>query len=73
MHFQNDGPIGTHSWDQLEPFIFRIFIYVDFFDDYNKYTWVYFVKHKIEVFNGFMEFREMVEGKLNSKIKATTD
>ena len=40
-----------------------------FVDDYSKFTWVYFVKHKSEVFNKFMEFKEVVEGVLSSKIK----
>ena len=40
-----------------------------FVDDYNRFTWIYFVKHKSEVFNKFFQFKEVVEEVLGSKIK----
>ena len=40
-----------------------------FVNDYSIFTWLYFVKHKSKVFNKFMEFKEVVEGVLGSKIK----
>jgi len=39
-----------------------------FIDDYSRFTWAYFVKYKSEVFNKFLEFKELVEGVLGSKI-----
>ncbi|KAK8951797.1 hypothetical protein KSP39_PZI003445 [Platanthera zijinensis] len=38
-------------------------------DDYSRYTWVYFLKEKSEAFRLFVEFKELVEGRLNLKIK----
>ncbi|KAG6485405.1 hypothetical protein ZIOFF_053942 [Zingiber officinale] len=40
-----------------------------FVDDYTRFTWVYFVKHKLEVFSRFLEFKETVEEELCRKIK----
>ncbi|KAG6532973.1 hypothetical protein ZIOFF_006833 [Zingiber officinale] len=40
-----------------------------FVDDYTRFTWVYFVKHKSEVFSKFLKFKETVEGELCRKIK----
>ncbi|KAK8951198.1 hypothetical protein KSP39_PZI004131 [Platanthera zijinensis] len=39
-------------------------------DDYSRYTWVYFLKEKSEAFRLFVEFKELVEGRLNLKIKS---
>jgi hypothetical protein len=38
-------------------------------DDYTRFTWVYFVKEKYEVFSRFQVFKATVEGVLNKKIK----
>lgn len=40
-----------------------------FIDDFSRYTWVYFLKNKSQVFSIFKEFKELVEGELDSKIK----
>jgi len=40
-----------------------------FINYYSRFTWVYFVKNKLEVFKTFLEFKELVEGVLGSKIK----
>ena len=42
---------------------------VVFVDDYTRYTWVYFVVQKSEVFSRFLEFKEKVEGEFRRKIK----
>jgi histone deacetylase 1/2 len=44
--------------------------YVSFIDDFSKYTWVYLIKHKSEVFSCFREFQILVERQLNCKILA---
>jgi hypothetical protein len=44
--------------------------YVSFIDDYNKFTWIYLLRHKSEVFSCFKEFQAMVECQFNSKILA---
>jgi hypothetical protein len=42
--------------------------YVSFIDDYSKFTWIYLLRHKSEVFKHFAEFQSLVEQMLNHKI-----
>jgi hypothetical protein len=35
--------------------------YVSFIDDFSKFTWIYLLKFKSEVFQRFQEFQKMVE------------
>jgi hypothetical protein len=35
--------------------------YVSFIDDFSKFTWIYLLKHKSEVFQKFQEFQNLVE------------
>lgn len=42
--------------------------YVSFVDDYSKFTWIYLMKNKSEVFSIFMHFQSHVERLLNRKI-----
>lgn len=35
--------------------------YVSFIDDYSKFTWVYLLKFKSEVFHKFLRFQKLVE------------
>jgi hypothetical protein len=44
--------------------------YVSFIDDYFKFTWIYLLKHKSEVFEKFRLFQQHVERLLNRKILA---
>jgi hypothetical protein len=44
--------------------------YVSFIDDYSKFTWIYLLRHKSEVFQFFKEFQSLVERLLNRKIIA---
>ena len=44
--------------------------YVSFIDDYSKFTWIYLLKHKSEVFDKFHEFQQLAERQLNTKILA---
>jgi hypothetical protein len=44
--------------------------YVSFINDYNKYVWIYLIKHKSEVFQKFNEFQNLVERLFNRKIVA---
>ena len=43
--------------------------YVSFIDDQTRKVWVYFMKHKSEVFNHFKAFKAMVEKEKGTKIK----
>ena len=41
---------------------------VSFIDDYSKFTWIYLLKYKSEVFSVFQEFQKLVERYFNRKI-----
>ncbi|KAL1189499.1 Retrovirus-related Pol polyprotein from transposon TNT 1-94 [Cardamine amara subsp. amara] len=43
--------------------------FISFIDDYSRKTWVYFLKHKDEVFRAFIEWSAMVENQTERKIK----
>ena len=40
-----------------------------FIDDFSMYFWVYFLKHKSEVFDLFKVFRTLVENQSGRKLK----
>jgi histone deacetylase 1/2 len=42
--------------------------YVSFIDDYSKFTWIYLLKFKSEVFEKFHEFQKLVERLFDRKI-----
>ncbi|WVZ51721.1 hypothetical protein U9M48_002836, partial [Paspalum notatum var. saurae] len=42
--------------------------YVSFIDDFSKFTWIYLLKHKSEVFQRFHEFQQLVERMFDRKI-----
>jgi hypothetical protein len=43
---------------------------VSFIDDFSKFTWVYFLKHKSNVFQRFQEFQAHVERLFDRKVLA---
>ena len=42
--------------------------YVSFIDDYSKFTWIYLLKNRSEVYQVFLNFQQLVERKFNRKI-----
>lgn len=50
------------------PFSSGYLYYVIFIDDFYQKTWIYFLKSKNEVFNGFKEFRDIVENHIGIHI-----
>jgi hypothetical protein len=44
--------------------------YVHFIDDFSKFTWIYLLRHKSEVFQFFKEFQVLVERMFNRNILA---
>jgi histone deacetylase 1/2 len=40
---------------------------VSFIDDFSKYTWIYLIKKKSDVFDVFQSFMNLVERKFNKK------
>ena len=43
--------------------------FVTFIDDYSRFTWLFLMKNKSEVFYWFKIFKAMVENQTNSKIQ----
>lgn len=44
-----------------------------FIDDFNRICWVYFLKHKDEVFRCFKKFKELFDNKSDHSIKSVSD
>jgi len=42
---------------------------VTFIDDFSRYVWTFFMKEKSEAFSKFKEFKEIVEGEVEQKIR----
>jgi histone deacetylase 1/2 len=42
--------------------------YVSFIDDYSKFTWIYLIRKKSDVFQVFHDFQNLVERKFDKKI-----
>ena len=62
VHSDVCGKINSKSLGGAEYFL-------TFKDDKTRYTWVYFLKHKNEVFNCFKEWKAMVERESGHKVK----
>ena len=43
--------------------------YVSFIDEFSRYSWIYFIKSKSDVFEKFRECKVLVENQLDRKIK----
>ena len=41
-----------------------------YIDDFTRYTWVYFLKNKSDVYASFLDFNSLIERQFNTKIKA---
>jgi hypothetical protein len=62
--------IFSDVWGPAHESAGRFKYYVSFIDDYSKFTWIYLLKHKSEVFEKFREFQSLVERTFNRKIIA---
>jgi hypothetical protein len=60
--------VFSDVWGAAPESIGRKRYYVSFIDDYSKFTWIYLVKFKSEIFAGFKEFQTMVELLFNRKV-----
>lgn len=43
--------------------------YVHFTDHYSRFTWLYLLKHKSDVYKAFTDFKQLVENQFDHKIK----
>jgi hypothetical protein len=62
--------VFSDVWGPVPSSIGRNSYYVSFIDDYSKFTWVYFLRHKSKVFQCFRDFQQLVERQSDQKILA---
>lgn len=60
--------VFSDVWGPAPTSVGRHDYYVSFIDDYSKFTWIYLIKHKSEVFQKFRDFQAHAERLLNCKI-----
>ncbi|WVZ94115.1 hypothetical protein U9M48_040051 [Paspalum notatum var. saurae] len=60
--------VYSDVWGPAPMSVGRHTYYVSFIDDYSKFTWIYLLKRKSDVFQAFHNFRNHVERKFNRKI-----
>ena len=57
-------------WGPAPTSVGKNIFYVSFIDDYSKFTWIYLLRHKSEVFQRFHDFQKLVERMFDRKIVA---
>jgi histone deacetylase 1/2 len=62
--------IHSHVWGPAPVTANKHVYYVSFIDDFSKYTWIYLIKRKSEVFEVFRNFQSLVERKFDKRILA---
>ncbi|WVZ48786.1 hypothetical protein U9M48_000195 [Paspalum notatum var. saurae] len=62
--------VFSDVWGPAPDSVGRKKYYVSFIDDFSKFTWLYLIKHKSEVFQKFQEFQSLVERTFDRKILA---
>ncbi|KAH9303176.1 hypothetical protein KI387_014759, partial [Taxus chinensis] len=62
VHNNVSGPFPSPSFT-------RALYVLTFIDDYSRYTWVYFLKLKFEVFEHFQDFKALAEKQAERSIK----
>jgi histone deacetylase 1/2 len=62
--------VFSDVWGPAPSSVGRKTFYVSFIDDYSKFTWIYFLRHKSEVFQVFRDFQTLVERQFDHKILA---
>jgi hypothetical protein len=62
--------VHSDVWGPAVESVGRKRYYVSFVDDFSRFTWIYFLKYKSEVFQKFHEFQTMVERQFDRKILA---
>lgn len=60
--------VHSDVWGPAIDSVGRNKYYDSFVDDFSKFTWIYFIKYKSEVFQKFHEFQTMVERQFDRKI-----
>jgi histone deacetylase 1/2 len=60
--------IFSDVWGPAATSVGRFSYYVSFIDDFSKYTWIYLIKKKSDVFDVFNNFQALVERQFGRKI-----
>lgn len=60
--------ICSDVWGSAPQSVGRNKYYVSFIDDYSRFTWIYLIKNKSDVFQVFVNFQQLVERLFNKKI-----
>jgi histone deacetylase 1/2 len=60
--------VFSDVWGPTPTSVGRNNFYVSFIDDYSKFTWIYLLRHKSEVFQCFKDFQQLVERQFDAKI-----
>ena len=62
--------VFTDVWGPAPTSVGRHSYYISFIDDFSKFTWIYLLRFKSEVFQCFRDFQNMVERQFSHKILA---
>jgi hypothetical protein len=68
LPFARSLSVYSDVWGPAPSSVGRNNYYVNFIDVFSKFTWIYLLKHKSEVFAKFHTFQQHVERLLNCKI-----
>jgi histone deacetylase 1/2 len=60
--------IYSDVWGPAQTSVSGHHFYVSFVDAYNRFTWLYLLKHKFDVYDVFLQFQKHVERLVNRKI-----
>jgi len=60
--------VFSDVWGPTPTYVGKNSYYVSFIDDFSKFTWVFLLRHKSDVFQKFHEFQKMVEHQFDRKI-----
>jgi histone deacetylase 1/2 len=62
--------VFSDVWGPAPTSVGRHEYYVSFIDDYSKFTWIYLLRRKSEVFQCFLDFHKLAKRQFNRKIRA---
>jgi hypothetical protein len=62
--------VFSDVWGPAPSSVERFKYYVSFIDDQSKFTWLYLLKNKSDVFQKIHDFQQLVEHLFNKKILA---
>jgi hypothetical protein len=62
--------VFSDVWESIPSSVGRFKYYVLFIDDYSKFTWLYPLKNRSDVFQKFHDFQQLVERFFYKKILA---